>query len=122
MSPLLDGPFLQDGVVLNYVAGVWERGGGDGQLLDLDPANEEEIAAYVPSTARDAAAALAAAAATQPDWAATSVYARAEVLRRVAGLIRERADALAATLTREEGKPLAEARGEVIRTAELLEV
>jgi len=109
-------------VLLNFVDGAWVAGAGGDRAENLDPATGRPLLEVVQSTPQDASAALAAAAAAQPGWAATSVYERAAIFRGAAGLIRERAAVLAGALTLEEGKPLPEALGEVIRTAETLEV
>lgn len=121
-TAIADGPYVADGAVVNLIGGRWQAGSADALSEDHDPATGERLAHVTVSSAADAEAALAAAAAAQPAWGATSVYERATVLRRAAALVRERSEALAATLTLEEGKPLAEARAEVIRTAETLEV
>ena len=65
--------------------------------------------------------AIEAAARAFPAWKATSAYDRAKILKKTADLLRERADAIARTLTREQGKPLPEARGEVLHTADTFE-
>lgn len=119
---LVTGPFIQDGLLLNHIGGEWTAGSGDGRAENLDPSTGEALVQVVQSTPQDASDALAAAAAAQPGWAATSVFQRAEIFRRAAGLIRDRAQELAVTLTLEEGKPLPEALGEVLRSAETLEV
>lgn len=119
---LIAGPFLRDGLLLNHVGGAWEPGSGGARTENLDPATGRPLVEVVQSTPADATAALAAAAAAQPAWAATSVYERAAIFRTAAGLLRDRAQTLALTLTLEEGKPLPEALGEVLRTAETLEV
>ena len=56
-----------------------------------------------------------------PAWRAASVYDRAKVLKKTAELMRERADRIARTLTQEQGKPLAEARTEVLHAADTFE-
>ena len=68
--------------------------------------------------AADARAAAAAAADAQPGWAATAPRQRAEVLRRSWELLTERADDLARLITLENGKVLAEAKGEITYAAE----
>ena len=50
-----------------------------------------------------------------------TAYDRAKVLKKTADLMRERADALARTMTMEQGKPLAEAKGEVLHSADTFE-
>jgi alpha-ketoglutaric semialdehyde dehydrogenase len=118
----VDGPFVRDGLLLNFIGGQWTPSAEGMSSHDVDPANEQHLVEVAVSSEPDAAAALAAAAGAGPRWAATSVFERSEVFRRAAALIRDRAEALAVTMTLEEGKPLAEARGEIIRTAETLEV
>src|SRR6202043_3663022 len=54
-------------------------------------------------------------------WRATSSYERAKVLRKAASLVRERADSIARIMTLEQGKVLAESRGEVLTTADIIE-
>jgi acyl-CoA reductase-like NAD-dependent aldehyde dehydrogenase len=116
------GPFLRDGLLLNYIGGKWGAGSSSRRTENLDPATGRPLVEVVASAGEDATAALAAAASAQPGWAATSVYQRAEIFRAAAAIIRARAQELAVTLTLEEGKPLPEALGEVVRTAETLEV
>jgi len=67
-----------------------------------------------------AAAAVSAAVQTQAAWAATPAPARGAVLRRASQLLGERAEQVALDLCREEGKTLAEARGEVARAVDVL--
>ncbi|HLT16047.1 MAG TPA: aldehyde dehydrogenase family protein, partial [Acidimicrobiales bacterium] len=86
--------------------------GGD-RLDVLDPATEEVLASVASAGAADASAAADAAAAAQPGWAATAPRERAEVLRRAFELMTARSEDLARLVTRENGKVLAEARGEV---------
>lgn len=87
----------------------------------LDPATGETIAGLPVATPADLDAALAAAARGFRHWRATSAEEREAVLRRAAGLIRERAKDIGAAITREQGKPVKEATGEVIYCAMLLE-
>jgi acyl-CoA reductase-like NAD-dependent aldehyde dehydrogenase len=85
----------------------------------LDPASPGTVVArYAESTAEDARRAVGTAAAAAPDWAAAPPLRRATVLTAVADVIERRADEIAALITREEGKPLAAARGEAGKSAE----
>ncbi len=87
----------------------------------FNPATGQEIA-QVPSLGRDAiASAVDAAARAMPAWAALTAKARAAVLRRWFDLILANADDLAAIMTAEQGKPLAEARGEILYAASFVE-
>ncbi len=86
-----------------------------------NPARPDELAAYSASGGRtDVDAAIEAAAAAQPAWAALPAPARGAILIKAATLLSERASDVAADLVREEGKTLAEARGEVARAADVL--
>lgn len=123
LEPLATDAPVRDGLLLNYIDGAWEAGSSDGREPDVDPAAPSRtLVLTARATADDAARALEVAAAAQTAWAKTSVFERAQVLLGAARILRQRVDQVASTLTFEEGKPLAEARGEVIRTAETLEV
>ena len=84
----------------------------------IDPATEAPIA-QIPydEDGRDVARAVSAAAGAFESWRATNAWERAAILRRGADLIRERADDIAQTMSREVGKPAAEARGEILASA-----
>ena len=87
----------------------------------FDPATGQ-VAAQVPlGGAAEVAAAVDAAAAAFPGWAATTPLQRARVLFRLRGLIERDADALARTIVAEHGKTLSDARGEVTRGLEVVE-
>ncbi|MDY6871179.1 MAG: NAD-dependent succinate-semialdehyde dehydrogenase [Actinomycetota bacterium] len=84
----------------------------------LDPSNDEVLVAVGDATATDAVAALDAACAVQAEWAATPARKRGEILRSVFETLTDRADDIAALMTLEMGKVLAESRGEVTYGAE----
>jgi succinate-semialdehyde dehydrogenase/glutarate-semialdehyde dehydrogenase len=86
----------------------------------LDPATEETIAEVDDATPDDARAAVDRAAAAFDGWRSTPPRQRAEVLRRAHELLLARADEVATTITRENGKPVAEAKGEATYAAEFL--
>ena len=94
-----------------------ERLGSDGDWIeDRNPANTNDVLGEFPKGTRETAkAALEAAAAALPGWAATPAPARGEIIFRAADLISQRVDELAELLSREEGKTLAESRGEIVR-------
>lgn len=79
----------------------------------LDPSDDQVITAVADATADDAISALDAACAVQAEWAATAPRERGEILRSVFEKINERADDIAALMTLEMGKVLAESKGEV---------
>ncbi len=90
-------------------------------LAVLNPATEQQIAEVREYAPAEIAALIDAADAARPAWAAETAKARAIVLRRWFALIMERQEELAALVTAECGKPLAEARGEVAYGASFIE-
>lgn len=97
----------------NLIGGEWV-GADDGAQVDVtDPATGDTIGTVPRCGAAEAARAVAAAEAAFPAYAATTVTQRAALLRRLHALILENLEPLARLLTAEQGKPLAEARGEV---------
>src|SRR5690348_416994 len=101
-----------------YIGGKWRPSSDGRRITVLDPASGEAIASVADATVEDGLAAVDAAAAAQPDWAATPPRERGEVLRRAFTLMTERRDNLAKLIVRENGKALADARGEVTYAAE----
>jgi succinate-semialdehyde dehydrogenase/glutarate-semialdehyde dehydrogenase len=104
-----------------FVDGRWTDAVEGGRLAVVNPADESTIAEVAYGGRADAERAIDAAARAFPGWRATPAPRRAQLLRKAAELIRSRADELARTLTLEQGKPLAEARGEVLHAAEEFE-
>lgn len=100
------------------IGGAWVPGGDGARLPVDDPATGEVIAEVALATAADAAAAVAAASDALPGWAATPPRQRAEVLRRAYELLVADEERLAALITLENGKALADARAEVRYAAE----
>lgn len=104
--------------VLNLIGG--ERV-GDPQVTRRNPADPGDVVAVTPSSdASVVDAALAAAAEAQAAWAATPAPARGAILLDAADLLRSRHSEVASDLSREEGKTLAEAEGEVRRAIDVL--
>ena len=102
-----------------YIDGEWCQG-GDGAGEDvINPATEEILARLPHASIADLDRALAAASKGFAQWRATSAYDRGGILYKAGDLIRQRADAIARTLTLEQGKGLAE--GERSTTASTLE-
>ena len=90
-----------------------------GRTFDVvDPATGATLCAVADASPEDGRAALDAAVAAQPGFAATSPRDRADILTRSFELLHERIDDLALLMTLEMGKPLAEARGEIAYAAE----
>ncbi|WP_435008503.1 NAD-dependent succinate-semialdehyde dehydrogenase [Tundrisphaera lichenicola] len=104
-----------------YIEGQWVDALSGKTLAVINPADESTIAEVAYGGRADADRAIEAAARAFPAWKATTVYDRAKILKKTADLIRERADAIARTMTREQGKPLPEAKGETLATADTFE-
>lgn len=102
-----------------HIGGV-ARAGSGGEIEIQDPATGESLAMARLASAADLDDALQAAEAGAA-WRAVSVFERCRILRRVGELLRARQDAIGHVMTREQGKPLAEARGEVAASAEVFE-
>lgn len=103
------------------IDGQWRSGGGDVEATIIDPATGNTVARYRSPSADDLDAALDSAARGYRLWRKTPAIERGAVLRRAALLLRERTALISRVLTLEEGKPLAEARGELLVTAEMFE-
>src|SRR5262245_24128350 len=91
--------------------GLWiggEEREGKSTFNGLDPADDKVLVAVANATPDDAKAALDAACAVQAEWAATAPRKRGEILRSVFETITERADDIAALMTLEMGKVVAE--------------
>ncbi|MBN8746827.1 Alpha-ketoglutaric semialdehyde dehydrogenase [Xylophilus ampelinus] len=103
------------------IANEWVDAQGGKTLDVLNPATGKTIGTVAHAAIADLDRALAAAQKGFEVWRDTTVYERAAVMRRAAGLLRERADEIARLLTQEQGKPLGEAKVEVNAGAEIIE-
>ena len=102
------------------IDGTWIEVGDDGIAVD-DPATGEIVGRVPKLGAAETEAAIAAAEQAMPAWAARTAKDRAQVLRTWFDLIMAHQDVLARILTREQGKPLAEAKGEIAYAASFIE-
>lgn len=100
-----------------YINGSWRNGEGRDVHHVVNPATGAMLAELPLATAADLDEALEASAKGFAEWRTVDVNTRAAILRKVAGFIRERAENIAVLLTTEQGKPLAEARTEVLSCA-----
>lgn len=101
-----------------FIDGKWVDA-TDGATFDVvDPATGEVLCAVADAAPKDGRAALDAAVAAQPEFAALPPRERADMLTGAFDLLHERIDDLALLMTLEMGKPLAEARGEIVYAAE----
>ena len=106
----------------SYINGKWQRPASSAVTRNINPADTTDVIAEYPlATAADVRAAIDAATAAFQSWKKTPGPERGRVLWRAADISRRRVDEIARTLTREEGKILKEAKGEVIKGISLLE-
>ncbi len=103
--------FLRDKA---YINGAWAGADGGGTFVVTNPATGETLASVPNMGAAETVKAVEAAAAAFPAWRALLAQDRAKILRKWSDLIIANADALAELLSLEQGKPVAEARGEVV--------
>ena len=103
------------------IGGSWIDATGGARFDVTDPPPGNQVGSMPTGTEADVQAAIDAAAAALPGWRATPAIQRARILRKAADLMRERADEIATAMTSEQGKALAEAKGEVEYAASFFE-
>jgi succinate-semialdehyde dehydrogenase / glutarate-semialdehyde dehydrogenase len=101
-----------------FIGGAWRPAESGSTFAVQDPSTGRVLANVADASPADGMLALDAAAKAQPAWAAVSPRDRSDILRRAYDLLLERQEDLALLMTLEMGKPLAEARGEVVYAAE----
>jgi succinate-semialdehyde dehydrogenase/glutarate-semialdehyde dehydrogenase len=101
-----------------YIDGHWKRAAG---APIINPADESVIGTVPHATTADLDDALAAAERGFGTWRATAPAKRAQIILRAAALIRERVESMAIAMTLEQGKPVDQARLEILRGCEILE-
>ncbi len=107
--------------VLLHIGGEWTKS-ASGRTLDvINPATEEVIGTAAHAGREDLDAAINAAEAGYATWRATPAFQRAALLRKAAELIRARIPEIATIMTMEQGKPLAEAKGETTVAADVID-
>ncbi|MDL2401599.1 NAD-dependent succinate-semialdehyde dehydrogenase [Rhizobium mayense] len=111
-------PFLR---AAGYINGVWTAGDATKTFDVVNPATGEVLATLPDMGAAETKAAIDAAHAAQAAWAARPAKERSTILRKWFDLIIANADELAAILTAEMGKPLTEAKGEILYAAAYVE-
>src|SRR5687768_16017012 len=105
-----------------FIGGKWVEGTGKSKIQSINPANTDDVLAECQgASAADAQKALEAAAKAAAGWRKTPAPARARVLDKIVKISREKKEELARLMTREEGKILSEARGEMEKGINLLE-
>ena len=118
MIQLSDSSLLKEAL---YSNGQWIRGEADNRLIVTNPATGERLATLPRAGQVETQQAIEAARLAQPVWAKTPVKERAKKIRRLFELMIENQDDLAKILTSEQGKTLAEAKGEIAYGASYFE-
>ena len=104
-----------------FIAGLW-RVGSTGETLSVkNPATDAVLGQVAVARKADLNEALASSAKGFEVWRKTPAVERAKVMREAARLFRERAETTARLMTLEQGKPLAEAKGEILFAADIIE-
>ncbi|MEO5932675.1 MAG: NAD-dependent succinate-semialdehyde dehydrogenase [Duganella sp.] len=99
----------------------WREATGGKTIPVLNPATGQTIGSVAHAGIADLDLALAAAQRGFDAWRRIPAFERTAIMRRAAGLLRERADDIARLLTQEQGKPLAQARGEALAGADIID-
>src|SRR4051812_17634698 len=105
-----------------FIDGAWKKNGGGNKGEDvINPATEKPLAHLPHASSSDLDEALESAKQGFALWRATSAYDRCKIMHKAADLMRERHDAISKIMVLEQGKPYAEARGEVIVSADIID-
>lgn len=117
-------PKLQDMALLRqqaFIGGEWTVARSGRTLEVLDPASGQHIGNVPACDEHDTRAAIEAAQRALPAWSALTAHARAALLRKWHDLMLQHADDLGLVMTLEQGKPLAEAKGEILYGASFVQ-
>jgi succinate-semialdehyde dehydrogenase/glutarate-semialdehyde dehydrogenase len=104
-----------------FINGQWQDAADGRTLAVFNPATGKEIGRVAHAGKADLDKALAAAQKGFETWRDMTAADRSKIMRKAAGLMRERAAEIAPLLTQEQGKPLAEAKGEAMAAADIIE-
>lgn len=107
--------------VLLHIDGQWRPATGGRTIPILNPATEEQIGTVAHANASDLDEALAAADRGFATWKKVSAFDRSKLMRKAADLLRSRADTIARMMTLEQGKPLPEAKMEVMAAGDIID-
>jgi succinate-semialdehyde dehydrogenase / glutarate-semialdehyde dehydrogenase len=118
LPPLADGSLLKAD---SFIDGQWSAAGSGGRFAIHNPADGLKLADVANCGPAEAARAIEAAQRAMPAWRTRTAKERAGVLRKWYELILANQDDLAKLMTAEQGKPLAESRGEVVYGASFIE-
>jgi succinate-semialdehyde dehydrogenase/glutarate-semialdehyde dehydrogenase len=104
-----------------YIDGKWRDGAAGKTLSVPNPATGQEIARLAHAEKADLEEAVAAAAKGFQTWRKVSPFERSKIMRKAGDILRSRADAIGKMLTEEEGKTIAESKGEVMAAADIID-
>ncbi|QUS35272.1 NAD-dependent succinate-semialdehyde dehydrogenase [Falsirhodobacter algicola] len=104
-----------------FIDGTWRAARAGGTIPVIDPATEEQIGTVAHAKPEDLEDALAATAKGFKVWSATSAYDRSRMMRRAADILRERVETIAVLMTREQGKPIAQSKAEIMGAADVID-
>jgi succinate-semialdehyde dehydrogenase / glutarate-semialdehyde dehydrogenase len=104
-----------------FIAGQWRDGGDRKTLAVHDPASGQPVGTVAVANQADLDAACAAAAQGFEVWRKVPAFERAKTMREAARLLKERADRIARWMVQEQGKPLVEAKGEILMACDIIE-
>jgi len=105
-----------------FVGGEWVESSASGETFEVaNPATGEVLATLPDGGAEEMRRAIDAAAGAQDEWGETTAQYRAGLMREAARLMHEKKEHLARVMTLEQGKPLAESRGEIVYAASFIE-
>lgn len=104
-----------------FIDGKWAPSASGKTLQVMNPATGEQLGTLAHASTSDLDRALAAAQKGFEAWRKVSAYERAKVMRKAAAIMRERIDKIAPLMTMEQGKPLAEAKGELTVAGDVIE-
>ncbi|MDR9484415.1 MAG: aldehyde dehydrogenase family protein [Sediminimonas sp.] len=108
---------MTNGTTDNFIGGEWR--GGQARVENVNPSDVSDVIGhYAQGDTGDVEDAIAAARAAQPAWWAAGIQKRHDALMSIGTELMERAGEIGALLAREEGKPLAEGKGEVYRAGQ----
>ena len=104
-----------------HIDGAWTAAQSGKTIKVMNPATGEQNGQVAHADIADLDTALAAAERGFAQWRRVSAYDRSKVLRRAADLLRTRADAIAPLMTMEQGKPVGEAKMEIMASGDIIE-
>ncbi|ANS43126.1 NAD-dependent succinate-semialdehyde dehydrogenase [Serratia inhibens] len=104
-----------------YIDGQWRSAVAGKTIPVTNPATDEVIGNVAHAAQADLDLALAATERGFKLWRDTSAYQRTILMRKAAALLRERAESIAAIMTQEQGKPVAQAKVEILNSADVID-